>query len=346
MRFEVISRGDLAWPESASPFASRGFFDAWCSAFDGGFVLAGFRGDVPALVLPMFARGDKWYGLGELRADYTEVAGNDVDELWSWLANEAPCRAVKLSRMRRDSVLGRSAPPPNRVLERIVDAGTSFVRTRGRARYHETHEAAEHPYADRAHVEKLAERIDSKDTKRKLNVLRKSGELTYEVVRGPAVAPLLPAFFEMHRAEFAGTGRTSQFVHANERRFYEALVERVGTVAMDVLSAGEQRVAMHFGFEQAGTIYWYKPAFDLAHAKGSPGRVMLAHLFARAARDGVACVDLLKGDEAYKNDWANHRRVTLTTTIVEHRLRDVLGVVTRRLRHLTRRANSESLPRS
>jgi hypothetical protein len=57
-------------------------------------------------------------------------------------------------------------------------------------------------------------------------------------------------------------------------------------------------------------------------------------------------VDLLKGDEAYKNDWANHRRVTLTTTIVEHRLRDVLGVVARRLRHLTRAANSESLPRS
>jgi hypothetical protein len=38
--------------------------------------------------------------------------------------------------------------------------------------------------------------------------------------------------------------------------------------------------------------------------------------------------------------------VTLTTTIVEHRLRDVLGVVARRLRHLTRAANSESLPRS
>ena len=325
--------------ERTSPFASPGFFDAWCDAFSStrtGFVVAGFTGDTPRIVLPLWygSERDTWFSLGEFRADYSEAVGDDAacDELWSWLQREAPCRLLKIGRVPRDTAFGRTAPPVGGIRERIREAATSFVRER-RVRYHETHELQEHPYTDRARLAELAARIDSKDTKRKINVLRREGELVYEVVRGAEIAARLPAFFALHRASFAGTQRTSQFERADECRFYEALVARLAeTVTLDVLRVGERPVAMHFGFQHAKTIYWYKPVFDLELSKGSPGRVMLAHLYARALRENVDRVDLLKGDETYKDDWAANVRITVTSTIVERSVRDVLAGLERRLR--------------
>lgn len=352
LRFEVV-HGLLpdavrtAWREfsqRATPFATPAFFDAWCTAFSrerSGFVVVGFHGDAPQVVLPLWhprADPQSWFGLGEFRADYTEaVAVTDNialgKSLWSWLASAAPCRLVKLPRIPSDSLLARTAPPHD-MRARVYDAATSLLR-RGRARYQETRTHSEHPYADRAHVELLAQRLDSKETRRKINVLRRGGELTYEVLRGPAITARLPAFFDMHVAAFTGTGRASQFDVPAERAFYQALAtsEALSEVlVLDVLAVGERPVAMHLGFQQHGRIYWYKPAFDLALAKGSPGRVLLANLFARAAREEVQCVDMLKGDEPYKNDWANRVRPTLTSTIIERSLREIVEGIAKQLR--------------
>ncbi|HLL23377.1 MAG TPA: GNAT family N-acetyltransferase [Kofleriaceae bacterium] len=331
------------WSARTSPFASPAFFDAWCSAFRDreGLVVVGYRGSEPVLALPLWrarSHPELWFGLGEMRADYTEVAAASDDDalgraLWQWLATTAPCRLVKLPRIPPHSLLGRTAPPRAQ-RTRVLAAASSLVRS-GRARYHETRAHEEHPYADRAHVEALAERLGSKDTRRKINVLRRGGELTYDVVHGKAIAPHLPALFAMHVAGFAGNGRTSQFAEPAERAFYEALVahdELAGLVTLDLLAVSGTPVALHLGFEQAGTIYWYKPAFDLSLAKGSPGRVLLAHLYARAAETNVQCVDLLKGDEPYKTDWANQVRPTLTSTIIDRGLRDILDGVAKHVR--------------
>jgi len=122
------------------------------------------------------------------------AAASDDDALgralWQWLATTAPCRLVKLPRIPPHSLLGRTAPPRAQ-RTRVLAAASSLVRS-GRARYHETRAHEEHPYADRAHVEALAERLGSKDTRRKINVLRRGGELTYDVVHGKAIAPHLP----------------------------------------------------------------------------------------------------------------------------------------------------------
>ncbi len=311
-----------------------------------GFVVAGYREDSLQIVLPLWhgRAADVWYGLGEFRADYTEAVAVSEDDalgagLWSWLYNSAPCRTVKLSRIPRDSLLGRTAPPPNGLRERAYAAAKRYVRS-GRVRYHETHEQLEHPYADRADVEQLAERIASKETRRKINVLRRNGELTYRVLYGREILSRLPEFFDMHRASFALSNRTSQFESAAERQFYEQLVVSdalASVITMDVLAVADRPVALHIGFQHGDRIYWYKPAFDPGFSKGSPGRVLLANLFARAAGEKVQCVDLLKGDEDYKVDWSTHNRRTVTSTIVERSLRDVLGALANRLGNWNRR---------
>ena len=342
MRFEVLHGQQLErvrtmWTREslrASPFAFPGFFDAWCAAFAPtrtGFVVAGFVGGEPRIVLPLWHGRDRdaWFSFGEFRADYTEAIGDDnaCGLLWRWLA-QAPCRLLKIGRVPHDTAFGRTAPPIVEWHGRIREATTSFVRAR-RIRYHETHELREHPYTDGPRLAELGTRIDSKDTKRKINVLRREGELVYQVLRGTSIAPHLPAFFALHRAGF----ESSQFNRSEECKFYEVLVERLGDVmTLDLLRVGERAVAMHIGFQHANRIYWYKPVFDPALSKGSPGRVMLAHLYARAVRENVERVDLLKGDEPYKEDWAANVRVTVTSTIVERSVRDVVAGLVRRLR--------------
>jgi CelD/BcsL family acetyltransferase involved in cellulose biosynthesis len=200
-----------------------------------------------------------------------------------------------------------------------------------------TTEQREHPFADAARIGELATRVDAKYMRRNVKMLEKQGTLRYEILREPsAIRPLLDDFFAMHVRNFAGTGRVSQFASPDDRHFYEYLVALPSlrdVIRMDVLYVADRPVALHLGFEHRGWIYYYKPTFDLDHAKASPGKIMLAHLFARAASDGVERIDLLKGKEPYKDEWANHSRVTGTTNLVERSVTDLVRAARRRWTH-------------
>lgn len=317
-----------ACAQDAGPFALPAFFDAWCRAFSAdrrGFLVVGFAGSTPVMFLPCWhARSmpDHWQGLGSFRADYTEAVaapGHNgmFAKLWSWLWREAPCRSAKIARIRTESSLANAVPQPAFARRGRALASVRSMLRSGRVRYLSAATVQEHPFADRAKIELLAARLDSKDSRRKLGALRKQGEVTYGTVTEPStLRALLPRFFAMHVAAFDATGRQSQFRAESERIFYEALVDE-GLAYMDVLRLDERPIALHVGFQRGTTIYWYKPTFDMELEKMSPGRILLAHLFARAAAQDITCVDLLKGTETYKDDWASAIRTTVTTTLVE-----------------------------
>jgi CelD/BcsL family acetyltransferase involved in cellulose biosynthesis len=332
----------------ATPFSSPAFFDAWTTAFAAersGFVVIGTRtrDALPVLALPMWHardRPDDWRSLAELRADYTEAyAPVDDPEIgtafWRWLELRAPCRSAKVSRIPIDTLLGRTVPARSRERRgRMIGAALNLVRTRS-PRFLRTTEQTEHPYADREKIVAMAERLQSQKSRRNLKLLERSGAVSYRVVRGAAITPLLPSLFDMHISNFAGTGRASQFESPTERAFYTALVahpDLASSVCMDVLSVGDQHAALHLGFDHGGVMYWYKPAFALEHAKASPGRSMLAYVYERARAQGTTRFDLLKGAEGYKDEWANAVRATVTTTLVRPRAADLLARVRRGLR--------------
>lgn len=354
LRFEVIGASELGrlrptwneWSQRAgTPFAFPAFFDAWSVAFQRertAFVVAGFGDRTLRFLLPLWhanGRPDEWSSLGTFRADYTEclTASDDpaIGEMfWRWLARRAPCRSAKIAMLPSDSLLGRTAPKPALgISDRAYQAAASLLRS-GKARYSTTSVQAVHPFADQPHIRELATRIDSRETRRKLNVLRRDGEVSYTVLHGAtSIAPWLQTLFDMHVSNFEGTGRASQFAAAQERAFYNALVtsrELDNIIYLDLLTVGSRPAAMHLGFQHRKRIYWYKPAFDLQLAKGSPGRVLLAHLFARADREHVERVDLLKGDEPYKKEWASASRSTISTTLVERPLREIISTYVRR----------------
>lgn len=348
IEFEVISGDDLeryrsAWTEllrdsEVTPFAFPGFFAAWRHAFGAertGFAVIGRVGSSVELVLPLWSdrtRTDHWTSLGAFRADYTEAVTRSQDPelaeaFWIWLTRRAPCHAARLARLPADSTLGRSIPATAWQRRGRMLTAASTLLTARRARYLTTHLHDEHPYADRAQIALLSDRLQRPATRRNLKMLEKHGAVTYETAfASHELLALLPALFAMHVANFAGTGRTSQFVRAEERRFVESLVTQpdlAGVIYMDVLRTSGRPVAMHLGFQHRGWIYYNKPTFELELGKASPGKSLLAHLFARAHREGIDRIDLLKGTESYKAEWANQSRRTITTMLVERRLGDL-----------------------
>lgn len=347
VRFEVLA-ADVAlrtlrepwreWSRRTSPFGSPAFFAAWHRAFGEertAFVLVGRRAGVPAVLLPLFHTREaprRWSSLGAFRADYSEACAADDDDalghaLWAWLESGAPCESTKIARMPERSLLGRSVPLGSFERRgRALHAATSLVRFRTLSRVHSGRHD-EHPFADAALIAELSTRLHERNVKRKVNMLGRMGAPpVYEVVRGPDMARLLPAFFDLHVANFRGTERVSQFEAAADRSFYGHLVrdpELADLVVMDVLRVAGRPVAMHLGFEQDRVFYYYKPAFDLALGKASPGRILLAFMFERAHQQGMQRFELLKGNEGYKSEWTNHSATTITTSVSRHRFSDV-----------------------
>jgi CelD/BcsL family acetyltransferase involved in cellulose biosynthesis len=357
-RFEVLDAAELAAHRSAwrawcerpgiSPFASPAFFEAWCRAFGDerpARIVAGWRGRELALVLPLWhlpAAPRRWESLGAFRADYTEpvIADDDVAlgrAFWTWAECEAPCEFVRLARVPRDSLLGRTLPHDTfESRGRSLRAATNLVRARA-LRYLYSDTLHEHPYADRAAIRAHAAKHPAANSRQRIRMLAKmaGGDVAYTRLHGREVADTLPAFFAMHVATFAGTGRSSQFESARDRTFFAQLVahpDHARVLHLDVLTAGGKPAAMHLGFEQGGVLYYYKPTFELALAKASPGRILLSHMFVRAEADGLDRVDLLKGTEAYKTEWASDTRPTISSRLVRPSLREAVRAVMRRWR--------------
>jgi CelD/BcsL family acetyltransferase involved in cellulose biosynthesis len=138
-----------------------------------------------------------------------------------------------------------------------------------------------------------------------------------------------------------------------------------GELAMDVLRAGSEVVAIVASFEVAGRISQYQSGRIPAQRWRTAGTVLLAHVLDDAARRGLREADLLRGDEAYKALFADGRRelwrlrcavgsralVALQIDLAAGRGRRLAGRTRRRLRSIaTRRQvsrlSSESSPRA
>jgi CelD/BcsL family acetyltransferase involved in cellulose biosynthesis len=357
-RFDVLAASELAphrhawrvWGDrpGVSPFASPAFFDAWCRAFGDerpASVVIGQRGRELALVLPLWHLAGvprRWESLGAFRADYPEpVIAEDAAELgrtfWQWAEREAPCQFIRLARVPRDSLLGRTVPDATFERRgRTLRAARNLVRARA-LRYLYSDTLREHPYADRAAIRQHAAKHPAANSRQRIRMLAKmaGGEVSYTRLYGRDVADALPAFFAMHVTTFAGTGRASQFESARDRVFFEHLVghpEHARALHMDVLTAAGKPAAMHLGFEQGGVLYYYKPTFELTLAKASPGKILLSHMFVRAEADGLDRVDLLKGTEAYKAEWASETRTTITSRLVWPSVGEAVRAAVRRWR--------------
>jgi CelD/BcsL family acetyltransferase involved in cellulose biosynthesis len=170
--------------------------------------------------------------------------------------------------------------------------------------------------------------IGRKTIRRCLNSLAKEGEVSLRNLRSwDDVSGALPAFSRAHVARFLATQRISNLSRPERRAFLQELSRQFsssGTLTLSQLSVGEQFVAWNYGFQFAGSWFWYQPTFETRWEGDSPGLCLLAKILSQASRDSsINVVDLGLGAEGYKDRFATASRETLHVTL-SGRIRDHL----------------------
>jgi CelD/BcsL family acetyltransferase involved in cellulose biosynthesis len=153
-----------------------------------------------------------------------------------------------------------------------------------------------------------------------LKGLKKSGPVTVDhLTEWNAVEANLPHFVDAHVARFTAGGRASNLASAERQKFLYILAEllsRAGWLVLTRLLVGDDTVAWNYGFEFAGSWFYYQPTFDARWQKSSPGFCLLTKMVERACDvPEVSFIDLGLGDEGYKERFATGYRQTVHVTI-------------------------------
>jgi len=168
--------------------------------------------------------------------------------------------------------------------------------------------------AERAAVKQAV--ASKKRLRRNIRELEKRGKVVVQHVRQwDEIEPLLQPFNRAHVARFLTTGRISNLTRAERRVFlYELARElsRPGWVTISRLLVGEIPAAWNYGFQFAGSWFWYQPTVNSTYEELSPGYCLLAKIVLLACDSpDIKLVDLGLGAEDYKDRFATENRQTL-----------------------------------
>jgi CelD/BcsL family acetyltransferase involved in cellulose biosynthesis len=128
----------------------------------------------------------------------------------------------------------------------------------------------------------------------------------------------------LHRLRWAAEGGSdgipSPAVEAFHREVAPLLAAR-GWLRLYRLLVGGEAIAAVYGIELGRRFYYYQSGYDPAWAARSPGLVLVGRTVEDAYARGLADYDFLRGSEAYKLDWAQDRRETVTLRLSAPTLR-------------------------
>ena len=154
--------------------------------------------------------------------------------------------------------------------------------------------------------------IDKKlvtDTERREKKLQNEiGPLRFEW-QSSAPAADLDWLIQAKNAQYSRTGRMHAALFEN---VYVELLNRLSHTReaqcsgiLSVLRCGDEIVAAHFGLKCRNVLHVWFPVYDKKFANYSPGRILLKHMFAAAAEEGIEVFDRGEGDSQAKRDFAN-----------------------------------------
>ncbi|GAA3369471.1 GNAT family N-acetyltransferase [Streptomyces sannanensis] len=131
---------------------------------------------------------------------------------------------------------------------------------------------------------------------------RDIGEVRY--VHDERDPQVLRTLMRWKSAQYRRTGRSDRFAHPWIARLAEQLFhtgsDSFGGL-LSVLYAGGRPVAAHFGLRSERIISCWFPAYDPEFSKYSPGLILHLRMAEAAAADGIAYLDLGRGQKEYKD---------------------------------------------
>ena len=144
------------------------------------------------------------------------------------------------------------------------------------------------------------------------------GRLELTVADETNWAPAFEALQSLHTARWQSRGETG--VLSDERvlawhREALPLLARSGLLRLCCLRLNGEIIGVLYSLvdlpsRPVRTQYFYLTAYAIHHEDLRPGTLLLALAIDRAASEGVAIIDMLRGDEAYKQIWHMERTPT------------------------------------
>ena len=96
------------------------------------------------------------------------------------------------------------------------------------------------------------------------------------------------------------------------------LLLRAGLLRLMALKLNEEFIAVLYSLidrERDGRVqYFYITAYSPEHSELRPGTLLIAYAIEHAANEGVATIDMLRGDEGYKQIWHMEKMPTWCVT--------------------------------
>lgn len=276
---------------------------AWWGAFGRGqlLLLAAERGGRIVALAPLFYDSGMIFFVGSGGSDYLDFIGHIDDlDLLAALLEKARARVPDFLGFRFYHV-----PEQSRLAWQL-----RVVAQRLGLQYCDEGSLPAPQLALSAEPETARAATRKKSLRRHERFFRREGDLrVLHLHEGEAILPHLPAFFAQHIARWEVTPYPSLFHDAKQRHFYRTLTQLAassGWLRFTRIEWQGHPIAFHFGFLYQGRFLWYKPSFDVALARRSPGEVLLRQLLLAALAEEADMFDFGLGDEPFKARFATH----------------------------------------
>jgi CelD/BcsL family acetyltransferase involved in cellulose biosynthesis len=149
----------------------------------------------------------------------------------------------------------------------------------------------------------------STNFKRQFKKLQRLSSFEFRSITDPnEVIAAFDRFLMLHEKRWRDRGGSDLSGHEHLRNFHRRAVKnmsRTGLVRFEELWAEGECRASVYGFDNGRTFYYFNAGFDPEWSQLSVGLVLTGLSIRGAAERGCATYDFLRGDEAYKFDWAD-----------------------------------------
>jgi CelD/BcsL family acetyltransferase involved in cellulose biosynthesis len=175
------------------------------------------------------------------------------------------------------------------------------------------------PFRGRTWEQLLGDRSSNfrQQVRRRERRLQRDRRLDYRLCTDPGrLDDDLELLFELHGARWEGE-HTSAFADSRRafHRDFARLALQRGWLRLWVMELDGEPVAVWYGFRYAGVEWYYQAGRNPSYDSDSVGFVLLCHTIRAALEDGARAYWFLRGDESYKDRFAEEDPGLQTLTV-------------------------------
>jgi len=130
--------------------------------------------------------------------------------------------------------------------------------------------------------------------------------LTYDSF--PSLNGLFNKFVELHGMRRGQKDGVSRFTNKNYLEFHKNLIPLISQnkwLQFSILQLDSNIVAAKYNFKYKNKVYSYQGGWNPKFARFNVGQVLFSYIMEDSANNGIAEVDMLRGEESHKMRWAN-----------------------------------------